>query len=317
MNDLLLPRPRGFELAAATEFYAGFVPGSGMSAAATDRLTLVFRLDRTFEPVAAELTEDARGVVVRFAGTQDGDAVGAQVGRMLGLFEGDGWLDVGARDPRAAALQASFPGFFTAAKASPYDAAAWGVIVPRMNMRLAAKIKLGLAAAHGDTVSLAGRIHRVFPSPERLLEVEAFPGLSAEKVARLHGVARAAIEGKLDAYRLRALGEDAAIAELQQIRGVGPWTAAHVYFRGAAPTDGLPLAEPRVLHGFADAFGSEPTSEAFAEAAERWRPYRMWMCILLSRHLMRSGGWKRPGLADERRASSKRPLSRRTAETPV
>lgn len=107
-----------------------------------------------------------------------------------------------------------------------------------MNMRLAAKIKLGLAAAHGDTVSLAGRIHRVFPSPERLLEVEAFPGLSAEKVARLHGVARAAIEGKLDAYRLRALGEDAAIAELQQIRGVGPWTAARVYFRGAAHRTG-------------------------------------------------------------------------------
>lgn len=313
MNDLLLPKPSGFSLRAASEFYAGFIPGSGMAAAATDRLTLAFRLDRTFVAVAVELSDDERGIVARISGTKDGDAVAAQVGRMLGLTEGGGWLDVGRRDPRAGALQASFPGFFTAAKASPYDAASWGVIVPRMNMRAAARIKVAMAKEHGDRVELAGREHFVFPSPAALLRVEAFPGLSAEKITRLHAVARAALEGRLEVERLRALGADAAISDLTRIRGVGPWSAAHIYYRGAVPTDGLPLAEPRVLHGFADAFGAAPTADAFVEAAERWRPYRMWMCILLSRHLMRTGGWSKPSLGVERRAAGKRPARRLTS----
>ena len=33
---LTFRKPLGFRLAAATDFYAGFTPGSGMAAAATD-----------------------------------------------------------------------------------------------------------------------------------------------------------------------------------------------------------------------------------------------------------------------------------------
>lgn len=321
MNDLLLPAPTGFSLRAASAFYEGFLPGSGMAAASTDRLTLAFRLDRTFEAVAVELTEDAHGVVARFVGTQHGDLVGAQVGRMLGLHEGEGWLDVGRRDPRLGALQASFPGFFTAAKASPYDAAAWGVIVPRMNMRAAAKVKTAIAEEFGERVRLAGRTHVVFPAPHVLERIEQVPGLPGEKLLRLRAVAQAALEGRLDAERLRRMDPDAALADLQSIRGVGPWTAGHVYYRGAAPTDGLPLTEPRVLHGFASWWGAEALAEtdtqgrsrraegagaAFLEASERWRPYRMWVCILLSRHLHRTGEWSNPALPAERKAAGRR-----------
>jgi len=49
------------------------------------------------------------------------------------------------------------------------------------------------------------------------------------------------------------MGERDALEELQEIRGVGPWTAGHIFYRGAAPRDALPLGEPRVVHGFAHA----------------------------------------------------------------
>jgi DNA-3-methyladenine glycosylase II len=45
-----------------------------------------------------------------------------------------------------------------------------------------------------------------------------------------------------------------ALAELQTLRGIGPWSASHILFRGAASPDGLPTAEPRVLHGLAHAY---------------------------------------------------------------
>jgi DNA-3-methyladenine glycosylase II len=302
MKTITLPRPRGFRLQAATDFYASFIPGSGMAAASVDGVTLVFRLDRTFEPAAVALREDGDALVAELAGTKDETRATRQVARILGLdVGGDGWLALGEREPVVGALQAEFPGFFTAAKPSPYDAAVWAVLAPRMHMSQAAKLKLAMADKLGDAVRLGDRVHHVFPSPEALARIDGFPGLPKEKLERLLGIAGAALAGKLDADRLREMDEDDALAELQTLRGVGPWAASHILFRGAAPPDGLPTAEPRVLHGLAAAYGIEaPSIETFRRIADGWRPFRMWVCILLARHLARVGGWRRPRLGSVR-----------------
>ncbi len=314
MSTLSLSKPRGFALEAAALFYAGFVPGSGMAAASADRLTLAFRLDATFEAVAVALREEGDAIVVEHTGTKDVATLRKQVARMLGLdADGDAWLAIGARDPVVGRLQAEFPGFFTAAKPSPYDAATWGVIAPRTSIAHAAKLKMAIAETHGDAVTLNGRVHHVFPSPTKLADLRTFPGLPDVKLERLRGIARAASSGRLDADRLRAMSTADALDELQSLDGVGPWTASHTLFRGAAPPDGLPTAEPRVLHGLADAYGIDvPTVAAFERIAEGWRPFRMWVCILLSRHLARAGKWQSAGLARER-ATAGRVLARRRA----
>lgn len=312
---LELDKPRGFSLQAAADFYTGFVPGSGMAVAATDRLTLAFRLDHSFEAVAVELRETRESVIADVAGTKDAACVANQVARMLGLdADGEAWSEVGRRDPVVGKLQREFPGFFTAAKASPYDAAAWGVISPRMNMRAAAKLKLELGRRVGESVELFGRAHAVFPAPRALLALRSFPGLPDVKLERLHGIARAALDGQLDADHLRAMPVDQALAELQKLPGVGPWTASHILFRGAALRDAVPTVEPRLLHGLADAYGiAAPSPEDLLQRAEGWRPFRMWVCVLLARHLASVGGWQRPGLVAERAALGRRRGERRVA----
>jgi DNA-3-methyladenine glycosylase II len=317
MKAFTLDKPRGFALSAASDFYAGFIPGSGMAAAAVDNLTLAFRLDHTFEAVAVALRESGDSLVAEYCGTDDAGAVARQVARMLGLdADGDAWLALGRRDPVVGALQAEFAGFFTAAKASPYDAAAWGVLSPRMNMRSAARLKMAIAQAHGDEVRLQGRSHHVFPSPRQVLGIGTFPGLPTEKLERLHGIANAALLGKLDADRLRAMAPDDALSELQTLRGVGPWTASHILFRGAALHDALPTAEPRVLHGLAHAYGiPSPSMETFERLSEGWRPCRMWVCILLARHLREAGGWNDRRLAGERGAMGRKAAPRASTGT--
>ena len=76
---LELDKPRGFSLQAAADFYAGFVPGSGMAVAATDRLTLAFRLDQSFEAVAVQLRETEGCVLADVSGTRDAERVAKQV----------------------------------------------------------------------------------------------------------------------------------------------------------------------------------------------------------------------------------------------
>jgi DNA-3-methyladenine glycosylase II len=308
MAMMTLPRPRGFRLDAATAFYESFVPGSGVAAASVDTLTLAFRLDRTYEAVAVTLEEREGSVLAEYRGTKGEAALGRQVSRMLGLdADGEAWLAVGARDAVVRKLQAEFPGFFTAAKASPYDAATWAVLVQRTGMHNAAKLKSAITSKHGETVTIKERAYRVFPSPAALAELDAIPGLSEEKAERLRGIGRAALAGRLDADRLRAMREEDALEELMTLRGVGPWAASHILYRGAALPDALPTAEPRVLHGFASAYGlTSPSVETFQRAAEAWRPFRMWVSILLSRHLARTGGWRDAKLTLERAESGRR-----------
>jgi len=313
MSMFSLVKPLGFRLSAARDFYRDFTPGSGMAAAAHDPLTLAFRLDGTHAPILAAMREQGDSLQVEFAGDADRSAVKKQLGRILGL-EGDAraWLELGERDLVVGDLQRKFHGFFSAAKSSPYDAATWAVISPRMNQHQAARIKQALARELGDALTLNGTTHFVFPGPERLRTLERFPGLPEEKIARLRGVAQAADDGLLDADHLRELGEVRALTELQKLRGVGPWAASHIYFRGAAPCDGLPLAEPRVLHGLASAYRlRSPSLATFQRIAAGWRPFRLWVCVLLMRHLAKTAGWHAPGL-DEERARAGQALLRRT-----
>ena len=314
MTHVTMKKPVGFSLAAASEFYRGFTPGSGMAAADAGgtALTLAFRLDKTYDAVAAELRESGTELRIEVGGTDDIGAVIKQVARMLGLdVDGQVWLDVGKRDRVVGGLQRDFAGFFTAAKASPYDAAVWSVIQPRMSMAQAARIKIGMAREHGDVVRVAGAEHAVFPSPSQLLAIESVAGLSEVKMKRLHGVAHAALVGTLDADRLRAMPEDDALADLQRLPGVGPWSAGHIYYRGAAIADALPVSEPRLFHGMAAAYGKSAIDVDEARAiAERWRPLRMWVCVLMARHLGRVGGWHNPTLRDERAAAGKSLLAK-------
>jgi 3-methyladenine DNA glycosylase/8-oxoguanine DNA glycosylase len=306
MPTVTLPKPRGFRLDAAQKFYASFTPGSGMAAVEGARLTLAFRLDRTFEPVVVALDDAPNALAAEYAGTRDGESVVRQVSRILGLdADGDAWRAIGERDPVVGMLQSEFPGFFTAAKSSPYDAATWSVIAPRMNMNSAASLKMSIAEKRGDAVTLGGRVHHLFPGPEAVARIEPFPGLPEEKRERLRGVARVALEGRLGADRLRAMKERDALEELMTLRGIGPWAASHILYRGAALQDALPTAEPRVLHGFGAAYGMIPNVGAFERMAKRGRPFRMWVCILLSRHLARMGGWHAPSLGRERAAAGR------------
>ena len=245
MPTFTLARPRTFSLTASGAFYRTFVPGSGMAALVDDGLTFAFHLDGTFEPVAAQLIESGEELVVTHTAVADATVLAGQLARMLGLdVDAETFARVG-RDPLVAKLRALYPGFHTAAKASPYDAATWGMIAPRLAIAAAAKIKAAVAQRHGTRVTLRGREHVLFPSPEQLLALPPCPELPAEKHARLVGIAQAALEGRLGAEELRMRGA-AAMSDLQLLRGVGPWVAGHIYHRGAAPTDGLPTTEPRV-----------------------------------------------------------------------
>ena len=118
-------------------------------------------------------------------------------------------------------------------------------------------MKARLAETFGPTVLIHGDRWQAFPGPRRLLEVEAVP--PAHKMDRLHAIARATLEGELNAELLLSLPLDEARERLTRLPGIGDLSADLVVPRGAVAPDVLPLHEPRLGRAIALAYAwTEP-----------------------------------------------------------
>lgn len=276
--------PEGpFSLTESTRFLEGFGPAAYPGATA-GHLHLAFPVDGGEQAAGVCLAQDRNVVKGRVFGDVDVAAVRAQVARILSLdVDGRGFPVVGERDPVIGRLQAHYPGLRPVAFYSPYEAAARAVISHRLRIVQAAVVKARLAETFGPMVLIHGERWPAFPGPRRLLEVEAVPGLPAHKLNRLHAIARATLEGELDAQLLLSLPLDEARERLKRLPGIGDFSADLVLLRGAAAPDGLPLHEPRLGRAIALAYGlaQPPTATEISALAEQWRPYRTWGCLLL------------------------------------
>jgi len=181
-------------------------------------------------------------------------------------------------------LQRRHPGQRPVLFHSPYEAAAWAVISARRPAAQAARVRQALSARLGERFELAGATLDAFPTPERLLEATPDDGLNAEKIERLRAIARAALEGTLDPAALQALGPEAAWAQLQELRGIGPFYAGLITLRATGFADAtLPMPEPRLLAHAARLYGLDAPAalEQFNAIAEAWRPFRTWTSVLV------------------------------------
>lgn len=250
-------------------------------------MRLAFCLDGYTAQAGVEVRQDEAGDVhgtISGPGEVDVAAVQRQVARVLSLdYDGREFTKIAERDPVIAKLQRTAPGLRPPLFYSPYEAAAWCVLSARRPAAQMMTVRQRLSEAHGTTFELAGQQLAAFPLPEALLEVESFRGLPAEKIERLHGVAKAALNGQLDAAELLKLDPDEAMKELQQIKGVGPFYSSLIVIRGAGFANVLPLAEPKALALTARLYDIEEPipPEAFSEIAEAWKPLRTWAVVLI------------------------------------
>jgi DNA-3-methyladenine glycosylase II len=264
-------------------------------------MRLAFCLDGYQDQVAAEVRQDKTGAVHAVAhGPSGADLarIQSQVARVLSLdHDGREFSRIGERDPVIGRLQAAAPGLRPPLFYSPYEAAVWSVMSSRRPARQMMQVRDRLARAHGSVFELAGEELAALATPDQLLAVDSFPGIPADRMPRLHGVARAALDGRLDAGRLLDLGPERAMTELQALDGIGPFYSSLIVVRGTGFTDVLPVREPRVLDLAARLYQlDEPPTEAWLRAlAESWRPFRTWAVVLIRAATARVLGEADPG----------------------
>ncbi|MCP5267307.1 MAG: DNA-3-methyladenine glycosylase 2 family protein [Burkholderiaceae bacterium] len=138
--------------------------------------------------------------------------------------------------------------------------------------------QISVKAAQSVWDRLARRSRTV--TPERLSRMRTTTmrdcGLSQRKAEYVQDLARHFVNGTVDPSHWASLDDEAVIAELTSVRGIGRWTAEMFLIFNLQRPDVLPLDDIGLLRGMGHGYkGGERVSRAEAEAiAQAWRPWR-------------------------------------------
>ena len=138
--------------------------------------------------------------------------------------------------------------------------------------------------------------------PVSLLDLPDEPlraaGLSRPKVVHARALASAFIDGTLDANRLDAMDDAAAVALIASVKGLGRWTAEVYLLFAHDRLDIFPIGDIALAAAAADLKGlaARPDPKALGVLAEAWSPGRSLAARLLWHHWRHVTG--RPALDD-------------------
>ena len=132
-----------------------------------------------------------------------------------------------------------------------------------------------------------------YPTPAQILttpaEVLRGIGLSNAKVAYVQNVARFAVDEGLDLLKLDQLDNEAVIAYLTRIKGVGRWTAEMLLMFGLGREDIFAIddwgVQNAMIHVYRlDREDRKAFREKMLEISAKWSPYRTYACLYLWRY---------------------------------
>ncbi|HET6944632.1 MAG TPA: hypothetical protein VFI01_04735 [Gaiellaceae bacterium] len=191
-----------------------------------------------------------------------------------------------AADLRMAALVDADPGLDPDALFDGWPSDLWGALVLQV---------IGQQLSRAAATAILGRLEALhdgrLPTPSELLATDEETlrriGLSRAKSVYLHDLAARLVDGRLDLERLRTLDDDAARAELIQVKGVGRFTAEGVLMLALRRPDVWPAADLALRRAVERVWGlAAPASvEEIDALGERFRPWRTLAAAYLYRSL--------------------------------
>jgi AraC family transcriptional regulator of adaptative response / DNA-3-methyladenine glycosylase II len=132
-----------------------------------------------------------------------------------------------------------------------------------------------LVARFGARINHTSLLTHLFPTPGALADADvASIGLPLRRAETIRVLAQAVVAGRIAFHDV----EDVAdfCRRLQQIPGIGEWTAQYVSMRGLNDPDAFPASDLGLLKGAGANNSRELTSRA-----EAWRPWRAYAAMYL------------------------------------
>lgn len=153
-----------------------------------------------------------------------------------------------------------------------------------MSQQLSTKVA---RVIHGRFLDLYGGKD---PTPEQIVATPSAQlraiGLSNAKVQYVQNVARFQIEEGMDHRKLHRMDNEAVIAYLTQIKGVGRWTAEMLLMFALGREDVFAIDDLGIQNAMIGLYGLDRSDkkkfrEDMLRIAQKWSPYRTYACLYL------------------------------------
>ena len=162
----------------------------------------------------------------------------------------------------------------------PVDALARSILYQQLSGKAAATIVGRVEAAIGSDRFHCDTLARCDDAAIRAC------GVSGNKLLALRDLARREEAGEIpDLRRMSVMDNDAIVAALVPIRGIGRWTVEMMLMFRLGRPDVLPVDDLGIRKGaqLVDKAAAMPTPRELAARGERWGPYRTYASLYLWR----------------------------------
>jgi DNA-3-methyladenine glycosylase II len=182
-----------------------------------------------------------------------------------------------AADSLMSKLEATHRGLHIARWPSVFEALVISILSQQISTVVAMTLKRRVVEQYGELLESGGETFLAFPRAEVLAEAEPQAlralGLSGSKVAAVTELARRARAGELDESVLGRDDDEALIARLTKLRGIGRWTAEWALMLHFGRTDVFPAGD-LALRGFVVKYYND--GRALAEREIRALAQTLW-----------------------------------------
>lgn len=190
-------------------------------------------------------------------------------------------------DRSLAPLVAALPGLRIPGAWDPFELAVRAILGQQVSVSAAATLASRLVQRYGKPFCLEGlgeswpesiKLAALFPNPEILAEADLTEiGVTS---ARARAIQALAAKVAIDRQFFQTLGDlEAAVAQLCELPGIGPWTAQYIAMRALREPDAFPAGD-LALRRALDQSLSPQELEARSQVWRPWRAYaamHLWM----------------------------------------
>jgi len=161
----------------------------------------------------------------------------------------------------------------------PFESLVGSILSQQLNGAVARSIFEKLKAIGSDPIS-AESLNRIPTSKLRRI------GVSPQKISYLKDLSARVVKGQLDLDALKNRSDDEIIRILDEVKGIGPWTAHMFLLFTLGRTDVLPVGDLGIQMSIRKLYAlrKDPDAEKIKKIALNWHPY----CSVASLYLWRA-----------------------------
>lgn len=181
------------------------------------------------------------------------------------------------KDPTMAKITQKLCGLRSPTTPTVYEALVDSIVEQQISLKVANSLERKIIKKFGDTLNIQGTTYYEYPAPQKIaqdtLEELRSCGLSQRKTEYIHAISTLITEGKLDLEKFKNYkNPDEIIKEMDELKGIGVWTAELTMLRSMQKWDALPADDLGLRRTIANYYcnGKKITSEEARKIAAPW-----------------------------------------------